>query len=180
MSPERPLAWLARVLDELGTPYAVIGAHAVNAWVEPRFTADIDVTIQLTAHSADALARRLEQAGFARSRVHGIGAPSGPDFVRFVSKAQSLSVEFQSAKTPFQQEVIHRARAAEDGARVATPEDLIVLKLIADRPKDQVDLLGLAALPGLDWPHVERWSREWEVEDRLRAVRERVARQTPR
>jgi len=27
--------------------YAVIGAHAMHAWIEPRLTADIDVTAQL-------------------------------------------------------------------------------------------------------------------------------------
>jgi hypothetical protein len=37
-----------------------------------------------------------------------------------------------------------------------TPEDLIVMKLIAHRPKDRIDLLGLVALPGLDWSYVER------------------------
>lgn len=174
--PERPLAWLATVLGELRLPYAVIGAHAVNAWVEPRFTADIDVTIELTAETAGALARELERAGFSRARAHGDGAPSGPDFVRYVSTTASLTVEFQGAKTPFQREVVRRARTAADGARIATPEDLIVLKLIADRPKDQVDLLGLTALPGLDWSYVERWAREWEVEDRLRALRERPTR----
>jgi hypothetical protein len=55
--------------------------------------------------------------------------------------------------------------------RVATPEDLIVLKLIADRPKDRQDLLGLVALPDLDWAYVARWAAEWDVAERLAALR---------
>ena len=36
---------LLDLLDEAGVEYAVIGGHAVNAWLEPRFTADVDVTV---------------------------------------------------------------------------------------------------------------------------------------
>ena len=55
--------------------------------------------------------------------------------------------------------------------RVATVEDLIVLKLIADRTKDQADLEGLLALGALDWAYVERWATTWGVLDRLRSKR---------
>lgn len=41
-----PLGALAGILEEAGIEYALIGGHAVNAWVEPRFTADIDLTIE--------------------------------------------------------------------------------------------------------------------------------------
>ncbi len=56
--------------------------------------------------------------------------------------------------------------------RVATAEDLIVLKLIANRPKDQVDLLALAALPGIDWSYIERWADAWNVRDVLGRLRD--------
>ena len=51
------------------------------------------------------------------------------------------------------------------------PEELLVMKLIAHRSKDQIDASGLARLEGLDWPYVERWAAEWDVTDRLRALR---------
>jgi hypothetical protein len=91
--------------------------------------------------------------------------------VRFVSADDTLILEVQTAKTEFQGEILRRAAARHDGARVATPEDLIVMKLIAHRPKDRIDLLGLIALPGLDWSYVERWAAEWQVRDRLDALR---------
>lgn len=59
--------------------------------------------------------------------------------------------------------MVDRAIEAGGGIRVATPEDLIVLKLIADRPKDRIDLESLALLPDLDWNRVARWAREWKV-----------------
>ena len=78
-----------------------------------------------------------------------------------------MTLEVQTTKTDFQHEVIRRAVVAEDGVRVASAEDLIVLKLIANRPKDQVDLLALAALPGIDWSYVEHWADAWSVRDVL-------------
>lgn len=46
-----------------------------------------------------------------------------------------------------------------------------MLKLIADRPKDRIDLDGLAALEGIDWAYVEGWAREWDLLDRLARIR---------
>ena len=46
------------------------------------------------------------------------------------------------------------------------------MKLIADRPKDQVDLIGLAALSDIDWTYIESWAAEWEVSDRLQRARD--------
>ena len=39
------LSVLARVLRQVGLSHALIGGHAVNAWLEPRFTADIDLAV---------------------------------------------------------------------------------------------------------------------------------------
>lgn len=61
-----------------------------------------------------------------------------------------------------------------DGLRVATPEALIPLKRIANRAKDQIDLLGLLALRDIDWTYVERRAREWEVASLLAELRARV------
>ena len=69
---------------------------------------------------------------------------------------------------------MRRALIRADGLRVATASDLIVLKLIANRPKDQNDLLGLLALPTIDWPYVERWANEWDVRGLLDGLRARA------
>lgn len=91
--------------------------------------------------------------------------------MRLARGADDPPIDLQAAKTAFQVEVVRRARPVAVGPAVATPEDLIVLKLIAHRSKDLIDLRNLAALPDLDWAYVERWARDWEVEDRLAAIR---------
>jgi hypothetical protein len=143
----------------------------VNAWLEPRFTADVDVTAAATPDEMERLRRGLLAAGFRVARAHGATLPSGPDFVRFVRDDLALVLEVQAAKTPLQRDVVKRAVASASGIRVATAEDLLVLKLIADRPKDQGDLDGLARLAGIDWAYVEARAREWDLAPRLAALR---------
>jgi hypothetical protein len=158
------------LVEEAHLEYAVIGGHAVNAWVEPRLTVDIDVTA-----SADGLVelhRVLLSVGYTIERDTGAEQPSGPDFLRFVNADRSVVLEVQTAKTAFQHEIIRRALRDESGTRVATVEDLIVLKLIAYRTKDQADITALMSLPDVDWQYVEHWCRQWDIGDRLRVHRE--------
>lgn len=165
-----PIPQVAAMLEAAGVPYAIIGAHAVNVWLEPRFTADIDVTVQAGNTEILRMKTVLAEHGFAVSREHGTALPSGPDFIRFTAPDSDVTIEVQTAKTEFQQEVVRRA-TAEHGVRVATPEDLIVMKLIADRPKDAIDLAGLVQLPDMDWAYIEGWTIEWGISDRLARVR---------
>ncbi len=55
MNPEGPLdlvVELARILDELGIPYAVGGSVASSFFGEPRSTADVDVAISVRSSDA--------------------------------------------------------------------------------------------------------------------------------
>jgi hypothetical protein len=169
LTPADPLGAVGELLDRLGIPHALIGGHAVNVWLEPRATLDVDVTVVAGRDALARLAESLREAGFRLEREHGRELPSGPDFQRWIGEDAEIILEIQLAKTPFQVEVVRRAHPGTP--RVATPEDLIVLKLIADRPKDQGDLAGLIALDGLDWSYVERWADAWGVTDRLDRVR---------
>jgi len=166
-----PISALAELLAAAGVDYALIGGHAVNIWVEPRFTADVALTTEAGVAKMDRLTEVLGEAGFRRDAIEGESQASGPDFARFVSSDGSQVLELQAAKTELQESLLARARVTEDGLRIATPEDLIVLKLIANRPKDRVDLLSLCGLADLDWGYAERWASRWDVRGLLEEIR---------
>jgi hypothetical protein len=168
---------LADAFRESGLRHVLIGGHAVNVWAEPRFTADIAFTVVAEAESLARFEAALAGRGWTRERVHGAALPSGPDFLRLTHETYPLPVELQAAKTAYQLELIARALPHETyaGIHVATAEDLLVLKLIAFRAKDQIDLVALAGRPGIDWAYVERWAKVWAVEERLERVRALVA-----
>ena len=163
---------LAELMETAGTPWALIGGHAVNAWVEPRLTRDIDVTVSADASALERLKKAFVDTGWRVVEELGGHEPSGPDFIRFTRGDQEPPVEVQVAKTAFQQRLLERATPTSGGAvPVATVEDLIVLKLIAARKKDEADLDALGRLPDVDWAYVERWAEAWEVTRRLEELR---------
>lgn len=85
--------------------------------------------------------------------------------------AHAVNVWRAASKTAFQAEVVRRAHVTDTGIPMATPEDLIVQKAIANRAKDQVDLQGLVGLADLDWAYVEKWAAEWGVQDIVERAR---------
>jgi hypothetical protein len=165
----RSIEDVARLLSTARVPYALIGGHAVNVLLEPRFTADIDVTVAADPAVLQRLHDVLLAAGFRLDREHGADAPSGPDFLRYVDDGGTV-LELQAAKTALQRSTIARAHE-HAGVRVATAEDLVVFKAIANRPKDQIDLLGLLSLPGLDDAYIDAQARDWGVEAVIARVR---------
>jgi hypothetical protein len=171
MTSEDPFDLVASVLDAAGAAHALIGGHAVNVWLEPRFTADIDLTVVADAAALDRARAGFEAAGYRVATERGGELPSGPDFVRFTRGPEDPPIELQIAKTGLQNEVIARARRDRSRVATATPEDLILLKLIAHRPKDLGDLAGLVALPEIDWGYVEERAREWDLLDQLERIR---------
>jgi len=170
-TPQDVLELIAQVFADAELPYALIGGHAINAFLQPRFTADIDLTVQADPRALARVRAAFEAAGYRVVDEHGALLPSGPDFVRFHGGPDEPPIELQVAKTSFQEGLIVRASKEGPGLAVATAEDLIVLKLIANRPKDLADLAGLVELSGLDWGYIEDWAREWDVLNRLARVR---------
>jgi hypothetical protein len=173
---------LSAILKDFADQCAIIGGMAHNFWREPRFTKDIDFTLVAGARLFERLRARMEAAGYELGRIQNEHEPSGPGFARFVEPGTNKIVEFLTAKTEFQDLLIQRAvrLTPEQILRVATPEDIIVLKLIANRPQDQADAINLGGIEGLDWDYIARWSAEWDVADRLETLRARVEQERAR
>ncbi len=171
---------LAHALGTVGS-FAVIGAVARNAWAPPRATTDVDVTIAASAAVLEAAERALVAAGYSCTRRNRVDPDDAlPDLMIFrASKGALRQVDLLVAKTEFEQEALRRAVPLEIAGRrvpVATLEDLLIYKLIADRPRDREDVAVMLrtqrrAGTRVDWEYVERWGRFWEISDRVSALR---------
>jgi hypothetical protein len=176
---EGPRAFLHRLgelLDESGLDAVLIGAQARNAWAEPRATFDFDLLARADAAAYGRFRQLLLAAAARVEREQGITAPSGPDFARFIVDTGE-AVDLQAAKTEYQELVLARGVQldAAQPLRVASVEDLIVLKLIANRRKDQDDLFELGRRDGVDWGYIEHWTEVWQVTDPLRTLQAALA-----
>jgi len=59
MTPKQLLCKIAKILQDLKIPYAVTGGFAVAVWGKPRFTADIDIIVELVSKNIKPLTKAL-------------------------------------------------------------------------------------------------------------------------
>ena len=128
-----------------------------------------------------AVAGALESLGYSRVREQR-AEPSDPlpDMLIFRADDTELrQVDVLVAKTPFEDDVLRRAETItveELRLPVASPEGIVVYKLLADRPRDREDIRAIlrtqlrTARP-FDWSYVERWSEFWQIRERLDRLR---------
>jgi hypothetical protein len=150
-----PIAPLLGALEALETwlrslrlEHAYIGGLAVALVGRPRITQDIDGIVLLGEMSIEDFLSRARSAGFS-ARV--------PEAVAFTLKSRVFLLRHEATKVPidlsigflpFEEETVRRARMMTTKGLhipVATPEDLVILKAIAGRPRDIVDMEGLLA-----------------------------------
>lgn len=160
---EAALADLSSFLEDEAVPYMVIGGFANLRWGRARLTQDLDVTIQL---GDDRLPEFLEHV----SRRLVPLAPSPLDFARHtfvipVTTPTGVRADLILAGHPWEDEAIARAVEVPIGTRTSrfcTAEDLVILKLVSERPRDREDVEGviLRQGPALDRGYLDRKVRE--------------------
>jgi hypothetical protein len=138
------LSALTPVLSRWGRWY-VFGAQAVIAHGVPRLSADVDVTVALTPDDPEGFAHQMREAGFA------LAVPDA-DFVRrtrvmpFVHIATGMPLDVVLAASGLEDEFLSRAVPVDLGGVVVPflrPEDLMIAKVLAGRPKDLEDVRNL-------------------------------------
>jgi hypothetical protein len=167
---------VARLLDEAGLPYAFIGGVALGAWAIPRGTFDLDLALSLEGREVADLHRRLEGGGLVVERIFERGFR---DRVGGMEKLHLhlpvggtlMAIDVFLAGTDFLRSLLARRRTVELGGgpvAVCSAADLLLLKLIADRPKDRLDVENLLAVQGVpEREYLETWAERLHVRDRL-------------
>lgn len=145
---EKALRALSAHLEERRLPYMIIGGVANLAWGMPRATFDIDVTVWAPAGSEPALIRALGAAFKA--------LPAEPEKFALETRVlplevEGITVDLILGQLPYEEQAIRRARLIDmEGIRVriCAPEDLIVHKILSERPKDLSDVRGIVRAQG--------------------------------
>ncbi|MBU4225818.1 MAG: nucleotidyltransferase [Chloroflexi bacterium] len=152
---------LQRLLLKYNNRGVIIGGIAVGLLGKPRFTADVDALFLLSTQDipqflelarAENIVPRIQNAeGFARKNRVLLLKHSPTD----------TDIDVSLGILPFEEDLVERGSTktfANLSARLPTPEDLIILKAVARRPKDLEDIRTIAEkFPNLDIERIKQW-----------------------
>ena len=145
-------------LEKANVPYAIIGGHAVAAWVATvddgavRNTRDVDLLLR--EEDMDRATVALTEVGFVRGRVMDVdmfldGEDGKPSQGVHILLAQRKVKESYATATPSVDQI-----ETIDDKRVVVLEELVQMKLNSYRRKDQTHLLDMIGVGLIDkaWP----------------------------
>lgn len=169
MEQEELLKEIAEILKYLGIPYLITGGIAVVVWGRPRFTADIDVVVQLFPSKLDALAAKLlkiDKDVYVDKAMMQKALEQRGEF-NFIHPASGLKVDFWVMKDdPFSRGVMKRRmrkRIAGTTIFLSSPEDLILNKLLwhqmTESSRQLEDVASVMRIQKkLDWKYLRKWA----------------------
>lgn len=133
------------VCERIGLKFCVIGGVALQRWGEPRFTADVDLSVLVEPGGEAAVASEL----LARMEAR-IEAPlefAQRTRVLLLKSAEGVGIDIVLAGLPFEARVIERSSLwtidANTVLRTCSAEDLLIMKCFAARDKDWADVTSI-------------------------------------
>lgn len=174
-------------LDVLGTavdafsnpplPFCLIGALALGAYGKPRATYDIDLLILAEHETCESYVAAVRRHGFAVSERWLEANPMARDVVVRLHHASlpNYPLDLIFATSPLHQSTLNRRSIVTLGtiqAPICSPEDLILLKLLASRPRDFDDVMGVISKPAarLDLDYLWSWAERLGLQSELHYV----------
>lgn len=164
------------VFERLNIPYALIGGLAVGVHGIPRPTHDLDFTIAVDRAQLPKFLQVVIELGYDVPHEFTTGwvdQVAGMPLIKARQwvEGKNIDVDVFLAESRFQKSLMQRRQQTEvEGlfAWVASAEDLILLKLIAGRPRDLGDIQDILLVQGkLDRTYLEQWANELGVQTRL-------------
>lgn len=173
---------LLTVLQRRHLPYMVVGGMALAVWGRVRLTQDVDVGLSCEPRDETALIDALQASHFLPAAPRAI---IGHRLIicRYLKSSHGLPVQVDLllARDAYQRQAIQRAVTVAWGRRtlrLITPEDLLLYKLIADRPIDRLDALTVVEEQAgrLNVAYLRRWAKPLGLTRRLQPLLTRYRR----
>ncbi len=133
---------------------------------EPRLTRDIDVTVGIDSKELPLLLKVVKKANLQ------ILSEKPENFVKETmvlptkDEKSGIRVDFILSFTPYERQAIERAKPVQIGATkidFASPEDVIIHKMFAGRPRDLEDIKGILIKQSeINDDYIENWLKEFD------------------
>lgn len=160
-----PLTTLIKFFSESKIKNIIIGGVAASLLGKARFTADIDSLIFVDDENL---------ADFFKTAAKYGLLPRIKDVLEFALKnrvillkhqASNINIDLSLGLLPFEMQALKRSRNFKIGKLqivLPTPEDLIIMKAVANRPIDLEDIRNILEInPKLDVKYIKYWVKEF-------------------
>lgn len=169
MEFEKTLKKVVKILQKLKIPYLVTGGVAVVVWGRPRYTADIDVIVELRVNKVGQLVSILEKEGYIHEGAVRNALIHQSEF-NFIDQASGIKVDFWILQdSDFDKSRLKRSVVKEIfGTKVnfISPEDLILKKLLwhqeSQSTRQLEDIQSIMAIlkDKLDFAYLKKWAKK--------------------
>ncbi len=160
-----PVAAIQRVIEKLDDRGVIIGGVAASLLGEPRLTADADALLLISIDEVPMLIELAQAEGLHPRYADIVDFARRSRVVLLRHRESGIDVDISLGLLPFEIEAVERSQEHRAGSltvRLPTPEDLIILKAVAHRPKDMLDIEAvIAAQPHLDKARIAYWVRQF-------------------
>lgn len=169
MDPQHLLARIVKVLNKLKIPYLVTGGMAIYVWGRPRFTADIDLVVELKPEKVKQLVQILIKKGYIDEGAVRGAIKYSSEF-NFIDQATGIKVDFWILKNDdFDKSRLKRRVAKKilnQTVYFISPEDLILMKLLwsqqsqSIRQLEDIQSVMEFSKDQLDFDYLRKWARK--------------------
>ena len=176
---QEALVNIVDILKANDIEYCIFGGLALQAYGRIRATKDVDVLASIHTMGVDKLIKILHSHGFVFDLRRGVIKIRDFEFFRCLYKEKDygieLFVDLVMAGAPFQEEILKRKKQVmffDKKINIASCEDLILLKLLADRPIDIVDAEELIEQnkDKLEKGYLKLWAARLGIKRRLQGL----------
>lgn len=182
--PRELLKKIVKTLKKLKIPYIITGGIAVFVWGRPRFTADIDIVVEL--HEKDVV--RLEKALRLISRFSYLDTAVMLEAIRFFGEFNfidgdtGMKVDFWVLKKheAFDAQRLKRKKIKTilgEKINFISPEDLILIKLqwwiksLSYKQKEDIESIVKYSGTKLDWNYLKKMAQTLGIKKNLEAFK---------
>jgi hypothetical protein len=167
------------VLEKENIDYCLFGGLAMQVYKRIRATKDIDLMVSIVSQRIPEFIHQIEKAGFNFDKKKGIIKLNNFELLRFIYTDEDTNfeifIDLVSATTEFQKQILNRKTKADFlgiMVNIASPEDLVLLKILADRPIDFVDALDLCKENKeiIDKNYLKGWAKRLGVGKKLKEL----------
>jgi len=160
-----PLKALQTLLDRYEGRGVIIGGIAAGFLGKPRFTVDLDAMFLASIKDAPKILNLAKEEGIEPRTDNVTEFAKKSRVLLLRHKKSGINIDISLGVLPFEEEVVERGIRHDAGVmtiQLPTPEDLIILKAIAHRPKDLEDIRTIVDnYDTLNVKRIERWVKDF-------------------